>query len=131
MTASQGGYGLQNQFAGITATNEEYFSNDNTEETITGTISSHFANLSMKMAAMIKTNTLQVNMSLQQLANNNTQLQQQQEVMMQQMVLLSSNATTPSNNSYVQSPTQIYPTPPTGFPTAVPAEEWRLQGRRV
>jgi hypothetical protein len=76
MTASQGGYASQNHLAGLTATNKEYASNNDTAETITGTISSHFANLSTQTAATIEANELQVNASLQQLAANNAQLQQ-------------------------------------------------------
>jgi hypothetical protein len=83
MTASHGRYASQNHFAGFTATNKEYISNNDTAITIAGTISSHFANLSAQMAATIKANTLQVNASLQQLTNNNAQLQQQQQAMMQ------------------------------------------------
>jgi hypothetical protein len=83
MTTSQGGYASRNRFAGLTVTNKEYVSNDNTAKTIAGPINSHFANLSAQMAATIKANTMQVNASLQQLANNNTQLQQQQQAMMQ------------------------------------------------
>jgi hypothetical protein len=112
MIASQGGYASQNRFAGFTATNEEYVSNDDTAKTIAGPISSHFANLSAQMAATVKANTLPVNASLQQLTNNNVQLQQQQRAMMQQMALLSTNATMPHNNANVQPPTQIYAPPP-------------------
>jgi hypothetical protein len=112
MTASQGGYASQNCFAHFTATDKGYVSNENTAKTITGTISSHFANLSTQRAAMIKANTSQVNASLQQLANNNAQLQQPQQVMMQQMALLSTNATMPCNNAYAQLPTQVYAPPP-------------------
>ncbi len=70
----------------------------------------------MQTAAMIEANTMQVNASLQQLANNNAQLQQQQQVMMQQMALLSTNAAMPRNNQYIHPPTQIYaPLPLQGF----------------
>jgi hypothetical protein len=88
-------------------TNKENFSNNNTAKTIAGTISSHFANLSTQMAVMIEVNTMQVNASFQQLANNNTQLQQQlqQQAIMQQMALLSTNAAAPHNNQYIHPPT--------------------------
>ncbi len=126
MTASQGGYASQNRFAGFTVTNEECVSNKDTAKTIAGTISSHFANLFTQMAASIKAITSQVDASLQQLTNNNAQLQQQQQAITQQMALLSINATMSQSKAYVQPPTQIYaPPPPTGLPTAVPAEEWR------
>ncbi len=61
---------------------------------------------------MIEANTMQVNTSLQQLANNNAQLQQQQQAMMQQMALLSTNAATPRNNQSLDPLTQIYAPPP-------------------
>jgi hypothetical protein len=76
MTTGQGGYTSQNHFAELTATNEEYVSDNDTAKTITGTISSHFANLSTQTTATIEANTTQVNTSLQQLADNNAQLQQ-------------------------------------------------------
>jgi hypothetical protein len=47
------------------ATSKEYVSDDDTAETIAGTISSHSANLSMQTAATIEANTTQVNVSLQ------------------------------------------------------------------
>jgi hypothetical protein len=132
VTASQGGYASQNRFAGFTATDEEDISNDDTAKTKTGTISSHFTNLSGQTAATIKAYTLQVNASLQQLANNNAQLQQQQQAMVQQMALLSTNATTPHNNAFVQLPTKnLCHTAPAGFPTAVLAEGWWVRWRRA
>jgi hypothetical protein len=77
MTTSQGRHASQNCFVGFTGIDEKYAASNNTAETITGTISSHFANLSTQTVAMIKANTLQVDASLQQLENNNAQLQQQ------------------------------------------------------
>jgi hypothetical protein len=64
MTASQGRCASQNRFSGLMATDKEYISNNDTAKTIAGTISSHFANLSAQMAAMIEANTMQVNASL-------------------------------------------------------------------
>jgi hypothetical protein len=112
MAVSQGGFASRNHVASFTGTDKEYASNNNTDKTIACTISSHFANLSTQTAAMIEANTLQVNTSLQQLANKNVQLQQQQQANMQQMVLFSTNATTPCNNAYVLLLTQIYAPPP-------------------
>jgi hypothetical protein len=111
MTTGQGRYASQNCFAGLTATNDKYVCNNDSAETIAGTISLHFANLSVQMAAIIEANTMQVNVSLQQLAKNNPQLQQQQQVMMQQIALLSINAAMPHNNQYVHLRTQIYAPP--------------------
>ncbi len=111
MTAGQGGNAFQNCFAGLTATDKEYVSGNYTAKSIAGTISSHFSNLSAQAAAIIEANTMQVNASLQQLANNNAQLQQQQQVMMQQMALLSTNAATPRNNQYITRPPKSMPKP--------------------
>jgi hypothetical protein len=55
----------------FTGPEEEYVSNKDTAKTITGTISSLFANLSAQKAATVEANTSQVNTSLQQLKNNN------------------------------------------------------------
>jgi hypothetical protein len=88
MTTGQGGYASQNRFAELTVTNKEYISNNDTAKTVADTISSHFTNLPAQTAHTIEANAVQVNASLQQLANNNAQLQQQQQAMMQQMALL-------------------------------------------
>ncbi len=90
---------------------QEICFHDDTTETVVGTISSNFANLSTHMAAIIKANIMQVNVSLQQLASNNVQLQQQQQAMMQQTALLSANVATTCNNQYVHPPTQNYAPP--------------------
>ncbi len=57
MTTGQGGYASQNHFSGLTVTNEEYISDDDTAETIAGTISSQFANPFVQMTAMVEANT--------------------------------------------------------------------------
>jgi hypothetical protein len=64
-TTSQGVHASQNHFSGFTVTDDEYISNNNTAKTIASTISSHFANFSMQMAASVEANTLHVNASLQ------------------------------------------------------------------
>jgi hypothetical protein len=70
------------------------------------------ANLFAQTAASLKANTLQINASLQQLANHNAQLHQQQQLLMQQMAMLTTNAAATRNNMYVAPPTQIYAPPP-------------------
>jgi hypothetical protein len=87
MTAAQGGYtGGGNRFAGLT-TDDDVSDND-TAETLAGTISLHMANLSLQTAATIEASRTQVNASLQQMAATQAQLQQQQQHMMQQMVMM-------------------------------------------
>ena len=80
MTAGQGGYASRNHFTALaadgTAITKEG-SNDNTAETITGTINSHMAHLSQQTTATLEANTNQINASLQQLTWNNEQLHQQ------------------------------------------------------
>jgi hypothetical protein len=76
MTSAQGGYMLQggNCFAGLTAKEDDVSDND-TAETIAGTINLHMANLSLQTAVTIKANRTQVNATLQQMATNQAQLQ--------------------------------------------------------
>ena len=89
MTSAQGGYsGGGNRFAGLTTADEEV-SDDDTAETIAGTISSHMANLSLQTAATLEANRTEVNASLQQMAANQAQLHQQQQQMMHQMAMIS------------------------------------------
>ena len=80
MTAGQGGYESRNRFAALTVDGTAITkegSNDNTAETITGTINSHMAHLSQQTTATLEANTNQINASLQQLTWNNEQLHQQ------------------------------------------------------
>jgi hypothetical protein len=109
----QGGYTSCNRFA-VFANNvaEDNVSDDDTANTITTTINSHMANLSMQTAASFEANAMQINAFLQQLATNNAQLHQQQQSLMQQMAMLTTNATTTCNNTYVAPPAQIYAPPP-------------------
>ncbi len=87
MTSAQGGYtGGGNRFAGLTAKDD--VSDDNTAETIAGTIDSHMANLLLQTAATIEASKAQVNASLQQMAATQAHLQQQQHQMMQQMTMM-------------------------------------------
>ncbi len=114
MTTGQGGYSSCNHFAGFTNnTGEDDILDNDTAKTIAKTINSPpTANLSAQTAASLKANAMQINASLQQLANNNMQLHQQQQSLMQQMTMLTTNATTTRNNTYVARPTQIYAPPP-------------------
>ncbi len=95
MTA-QGRYATNNQFVGLAANDE--ISDNGMAETIAGMIAdiitSHMAHLFTQTAASLETNVSQINMSLQQLAENNNQLHQQQQIMMQQMAMLSTNQCT-------------------------------------
>jgi hypothetical protein len=70
-------------------TTDNNVSDDDTAETIAGTINSHMANLLLQTAAMIEASRTQVNASLQQMAATQAQLQQQQQHMMQQMAMMS------------------------------------------
>jgi hypothetical protein len=117
MTSAQGGYtGGGNHFTGLTA-KEDDVSDDNTAETIAGTINLHMANLLLQTAATIEASRTQVNATLQQMATNQAQLQQQQQQMMQQMAMMlfacQQNASR-SNTAYVPPPAapQAYAPPP-------------------
>ena len=102
ITAAQGGFTQNNRFAGLTTTDNL---DDDTAETIAGTINSHMANLTAQTTATINEHAVQTNTSLQQLAANTTQLHQQQQAMINQMAMLMMNngaATQP------RAPTQIY-----------------------
>ena len=98
MMTGQGGYASRNRFAALaadgTAITEEA-SDDDTAETIAGTIISHMAHLSQQTTATFEANANQINASLQQLASNNEQLHQQQQALMQQMAMLTTNANVP------------------------------------
>ena len=75
MTSAQGGYsGGGNRFAGLTTADEDVLDND-TAETIAGTINSHMANLSLQTAVTLEASRTQVNASLQQMAATQAQLQ--------------------------------------------------------
>jgi hypothetical protein len=77
--AAQGGY--TNRYVGHPA--EDEVSDNNTTETIVGTINLHMANLSLQTTASIKANATQINAKLQQLATNNKQLNLQQQAILQ------------------------------------------------
>jgi hypothetical protein len=75
MTSAQGGYsGGGNRFAGLTTADEDVLDND-TAETIAGTINSHMANLSLQTAVTLEASRTQVNASLQQMVATQAQLQ--------------------------------------------------------
>jgi hypothetical protein len=64
MMSAQGGYtGGGNHFAGLTA-KEDNVSDNNTAETIVGTINLHMANLLLQTAATIEASRMQVNATL-------------------------------------------------------------------
>ena len=108
ITSVQGGFAQNNRFAGL-ATDVD--SNDDTAETIAGTINSHMANLTAQTAATINEHATQTNASLQQLAANTTQLHQQQQAMMNQMAMMTMNNGTqagPAQQTFARPPTQIY-----------------------
>jgi hypothetical protein len=86
ITSTQSGYTQSNLFAGL-ATNKD--SDDDTADTIAGTINSPMANLTAQTTATLNKHTTQTNASLQQLAANNAQLHQQQHAIMNQMAMMS------------------------------------------
>ena len=125
MTAGQGRYASRNQYAALAADgNTKEVSDDDTTETIAGTINSHMAHLSQQMVASLEANASQINASLQQPALNNKQLHQQQQSLMQQMGMLTPNTNvlrtritaggTRTNypTAIARPPTQIYAPPP-------------------
>jgi hypothetical protein len=110
ITSAQGGFAQNNRFSGL-ATDVD--SDNDTAETITGTINLHMANLTAQTAATINEHATQTNASLQQLAiaTNTTQLHQQQQAMMNQMAIMTMNNGTqagPVQQTFARPPTQIY-----------------------
>ena len=109
ITSAQGEFAQNNRFAGL-ATDVD--SDDDTAETIAGTINSHMANLTAQTAATINEHATQTNASLQQLAANTTQIHQQQQAMMNQMAMWTMNNGTqaggPAQQTSARPPTQIY-----------------------
>ena len=106
ITSAQGEFAQNNRFAGL-ATDVD--SNDDTAETIAGTINSHMANLTAQTAATINEHATQTNASLQQLAANTTQLHQQQQAMMNQMAMMTmNNGAQAQQTTFARPPTQIY-----------------------
>jgi hypothetical protein len=95
ITTGQGGFASFNRFASLTTVNN--VSNNNTAETIAGTISSHMANLSVSLSAQTtasnNANTSLIAPSHQQFAVNENMCNQQHQQMMQQFAMLSTNAT--------------------------------------
>ena len=109
VTSAQGVYAQNNCFAGL-MTNEE--SNDDTANTIAGTITSHMAKIFEMTKASINEHTTQTNASLQQLAANTNQLQQQQQDIINQMAMMTMNhgAPTPATHqTFARAPPPIYP----------------------
>ncbi len=82
----QSGYTQGNRFA-VLATNKS--SDNNTVDTITGTIHLRMANLIAQMAATLNKQATQTNTSLQQLVVKTSQHQQQQQAIMNWMAMIS------------------------------------------
>jgi hypothetical protein len=85
ITSTQSGCTQCNCFASL-ATNKDL--DDNTADTIAGTINLHMANLTAQTTATLNEHATQTNASLQQLVANNAQLHQQQQVIMNQMAMM-------------------------------------------
>jgi hypothetical protein len=106
ITSAQGGFAQNNRFTGLAT---DVNSDDDTTETIAGTINSHMGNLTAQMAATINKHATQTNASLQQLAVNTTQLHLQQQAMMNQMAMLTMNkGVHVQQTTFARLPTQIY-----------------------
>jgi hypothetical protein len=109
-TTAQGRY--TNRYAGLSA--EDEVSNNDTAETIAGTINLHMANLLVQTTASIEANATQINALLQQLAATNNQLNLQQQAILQQMAMLSTNSppTMMTRTYYVPPAPDIFSPPP-------------------
>ena len=106
ITSAQGGFTPANRFAGLATDGD---SDDDTAETIAGTINSHLANFTAQTTATINEHASQTNASIQQLAANATQLHQQQQAMMNQMAMLTlNNGAHAQQATFARPPTQIY-----------------------
>jgi hypothetical protein len=86
ITSTQSGYAKSNCFIDL-ATNKDFV--NNTEDTISETITLHMANLTAQTTATLNEHATQTNASLQQLAANNAQLHQQQQAIMNHMAMMS------------------------------------------
>jgi hypothetical protein len=118
MPAGQGGCASRNRYAALTAGgNTKEVLDDDTTETIAGTINSHMAHLSQQTAASLEDNTSQINASLQQLASNNEQLRQQQQLPMQQMAI---SPPTPMSQGPESQPVEHGITTPPQLPVRQP-----------
>jgi len=108
ITSAQGRFAQNNRFTGL-ATDVD--SDDDTTETIVGTINLHMANLTAQTAATISEHATQTNASLQQLAANTMQLYQQQQAMMNQMAMMTMNngaQAGTAQQTFVRPSTHIY-----------------------
>jgi hypothetical protein len=124
ITSAQGRFTQNNRFAGLAT---EVDSDDDTAETIAGTINLHMANLTAQTAATINKHAMQTNASLQQLAMNRTQLHQQQQTMMNQMAMMTMNYNAQAGTAqqtFARPPTQMYQ------PAALPVRRSRWTRRR-
>ncbi len=105
ITSTHSGYAQSNRFAGL-ATNKD--SDNNTANTIAGTIDLHMANLSVQTIAK---HAMQTNASLQELAAKNAQLHQLQQAIMNQMGMMSLGGAY-QGAAAVVTPQQTVHTPP-------------------
>jgi hypothetical protein len=111
ITSTQSWYAQSNWFAGL-ATNKDF--DNNTANTITGTINLHMANLTAQATATLNKHATQTNAPFQQLETNNAQLHQQQQAIMNQMAMMSlegayqgaTPVVTPQQTAH--APSQIY-----------------------
>jgi hypothetical protein len=107
ITTGQGGYASFNRFAGLTT--DDNVANNNTAETIAGTISSHMANFSTSVSTQTTmsndANRSLINASLQQFSINENMCNQQHQQMMQQFAILGTNATA---HNFVPPAAQVF-----------------------
>jgi hypothetical protein len=108
ITSAQGGFAQNNRFEDLAT---EVDSNNDTAETIAGTINLHMANLTAQTAATINKHATQMNASLQQLAANMTQLHQRQQAMMNRMGMMTMNYSVQAGvaqQTFARPSTQMY-----------------------
>ncbi len=96
VTASAGGYGSNNRFAGLST--EDDVSDDGTAKTIVESINNHMANLSAsvmtQLSASNDANTTVFNAAIQQMAANEAQRNADHTRMMQQFAMMSTTTQT-------------------------------------
>ena len=96
VTASTGGYGSNNRFAGLST--EDDASDDGTAESIVESINTHMANLSAsvmtQLSALNDANTTVFNAAIQHVAANEAQHNADHSRMMQQFAMMSTTAQT-------------------------------------
>jgi hypothetical protein len=123
VTASAGGYGSGNRFAGLST--EDDVSDDGTAETVIDSINTHMANLSASVltqsSASNDANTSVFNAAIQQMAANEAQRNADHTRMMQQFAMMS---TTPQTGIRPAAATQRQV-----IPSAIPVlQQWTPTG---